>query len=81
MLRKVYAYEQLNGQSAAAVNQHAANNGTINPPATNQSYAIESNKPADVNPFGTVGGNYSTVDSYQNAAQPNQAFDPLNPQW
>lgn len=67
MLRKVYAYEQLNGQTNVAITQNApSNNGTINQDGISQDYAIESNKPTQ-------------FDSYQNSAP--TAFDPLNPQW
>jgi DHA1 family vesicular acetylcholine transporter-like MFS transporter 3 len=79
MLRKVYAYEQLNGQTNAVDGQTAsANNGTITQPTLNQNYAIDAEKPAESSTYGGY------RDAYQNAVpQPAtaNAYDPLNPQW
>lgn len=80
ILRKIYAYEQLDGQTTAAVPippPSAANNGTVTQPLTNQNYGLDAEKPAATNPFG---GGFTVTDGYQSSAQTN-AYDPLNPQW
>ncbi|CAD5221744.1 unnamed protein product [Bursaphelenchus okinawaensis] len=75
MLRKVYAYEQLNGQT----NTNAAPPKPQTPLLSTQNGgAVDEVKPANTNaanPF---------ADSYQTAAAPvqqNLGYDPLNPQW
>lgn len=78
MLRKVYAYEQLDGQATtapAAAIPPPTNNGTVTQPLNNQNYGLDAEKPK--NPF----GGFTASDSYQNAAPANNAYDPLNPQW
>jgi hypothetical protein len=77
ILRKIYAYEQLDGQATAAapIPPPTTNNGTVTQPLTNQNYGLDAEKPAATNPFG--GG---FTDGYQSAAQTN-SYDPLNPQW
>lgn len=79
MLRKVYAYEQIGGQTTEApISQPSANNGTITQPLVNQNYGISPDKPIQnsINPFGSDGGGYqSSVSANTNT------YDPFNPQW
>lgn len=79
LLRKIYAYEELNGQSTAINQNSTTNNGTISQPTINQNYAIDANKPLE----NDSGGGFSTTDGYQNAVQQpaTNTYDPLNPQW
>jgi hypothetical protein len=74
MLRKVYAYEQINGQTTAAVIQNASsNNGTITQDGIQQDYALDSSKMIQ------NASNQYGHDGYQNSVP--TAYDPLNPQW
>ncbi|KAI6200755.1 MFS domain-containing protein [Aphelenchoides besseyi] len=77
MLRKVYAYEELNGQTNA-VNNDTANNNGVTQRLTNSNSTKLDDPSTATNPF----GGYPT-DSYQNHTINSNApvaYDPLNPQ-